>query len=174
MHLPRALKLGEFREHELQRILHAPVRVFFDAVAPTLHVSGGHAKEKCATPRLALQRLVRSLPEQRQLQLAHRTFHTPQQPIIGVTRIIDSILVDDNCADQSTELDQRVPIAAVSGKPRRFDRKDGTDPTVADSSHQPLEPWPVGAAARATEIIEANARMRGRGGNIPTYSAATN
>src|SRR5215472_3038796 len=53
--------------------------------------------------------------------------------------IRDSILVDDDGANQSTELDKRVPVGAIAGETRRLDRKHGTDMPVADSGQQPLE-----------------------------------
>ena len=76
---------------------------------PALNLSHGQqrrdAEERRTATRLALQRPLRSLAEQCQLQLAHRALHTEQQSIIGVARIVDSVLVDDDGADQSTELD---------------------------------------------------------------------
>jgi hypothetical protein len=39
---------------------------------------------------------LRTLAKQRQLKLAHRAFHPKQQPIIGMARIVDSVLVDDD------------------------------------------------------------------------------
>ena len=47
-------------------------------------------------------------------------------------RIIDSVLVYDDGPDKATELDQRVPVAAVTSQPRPFDRKYGTDAAFAD------------------------------------------
>src|SRR5580704_19045541 len=85
-------------------------------VATGLHIARRNAEEQRAATRLALQRLLRALAEQRQLQLAHRALHAEQQSIIGVARIIDSVLVDDYGADQSTELDQCMPVAAVAGE----------------------------------------------------------
>src|SRR5260221_1048049 len=54
-------------------------------------------------------------------------------------RIIDSVLVYDDSPDQSTELDQRVPVAAVTGQPRRLDREHGADAALADRRQQALE-----------------------------------
>ena len=56
-------------------------------------------------------------------------------------------------ADQSTELDQRMPVAAVAGEPRRLDREHGADAAVADRRQQPLEAGTRDAAARAAEIV---------------------
>ena len=120
---------------------------------PTLHIAGGDAEEQRAAARLLLQRLLRALAEQRQFKLAHRALHAEQQPIIGMARIVDSVLVDDERADQSTELDQRVPVAAIAGKTRRLDREHGADTALADRGQQPLEAGTGDAAARSAEIV---------------------
>ena len=62
-------------------------------------------------------------------------------------RIIDSVLVYDDRPDQSTELDQRMPIATVTGQPRRLDREHGADAAFADRSQQALEARPLDAAS---------------------------
>ena len=54
---------------------------------------------------------------------------------------------------KSTELDQRVPVAAVAGQPRGLDRKYGADAAFTDRRQQALEARPIDAAARAAEII---------------------
>src|SRR5580693_201846 len=68
-------------------------------------------------------------------------------------RVIDSVLVYDDSPDKSTELDQRVPVAAVTSQPRRFDREDRTDAAFADRCQQTLEARPIHAPARAAKII---------------------
>jgi hypothetical protein len=67
--------------------------------------------------------------------------------------IVDSVLVDDNGSDQSTELDQRVPVAAVARESRRLDREHGAYARFADRCQQTLEARPSDAAARAAQII---------------------
>src|SRR5438552_5649066 len=68
-------------------------------------------------------------------------------------RIIDSVLVDDDGPDQSTELDQSMPVAAIASETRGLDRKHGADTPLADRCQQALEAGACDAAARATEII---------------------
>src|SRR5271165_1343102 len=120
MHLPRAEELGEFREDELNGLLHELVRVFLNPVTPNLHIASGHTENQGATAGLLTQRLLRALAEQRQFKLAHRPLHAEQQPIIGMARIVDSIFVDNDRADQSTKLDQSVPVAAVARETTPF------------------------------------------------------
>ena len=54
---------------------------------------------------------------------------------------------------QSTELDQRMPVAAITGKTRRLDREHSADTAVADRCEQPLEAWTGDAATRSSEIV---------------------
>ena len=56
-------------------------------------------------------------------------------------------------ADQSTELDQSVPVAAVARETRSLDRKHGADTTVANRRQQTLEAWAGYAAARSSKIV---------------------
>jgi hypothetical protein len=153
MHLPRTLELGEFREDELQSFLHAPIRVLLDPVASDFHIAGSNTEHQRAATRLLLQRLLRALAEQRKLQLAHGSFHPQQQPIIGMSRIIDSVLVDYDGSDQSTELDQRVPVTAIAGETRGLDCKHSAHARLADCGQQALEAGACDAAARSSEIV---------------------
>ena len=153
MHLPCTLELGEFREDELNGLLHALVRILLDPVAPNFHIARGYTENQRATARLLTQRLLRALAEQRQFKLAHRPLHAEQQPIIGMARIVDSILVDDDGADQSTELDQRMPVAAVAGETRGLDREHRPDTAVADGGQQSLKAWTGDATTRSSEIV---------------------
>jgi hypothetical protein len=44
-----------------------------------------------------------------------------------MSRIIYSVLVDEDGTNQSTKFYQRVPVAPIASQPRRLDRKHGTD-----------------------------------------------
>src|SRR5260370_42077401 len=68
-------------------------------------------------------------------------------------RIVDSVLVDDDGSNQSTERDQRMPVAAVARETRGFNRKHGADTPLADCRQQALEARACDTAARAAEII---------------------
>jgi len=70
-----------------------------------------------------------------------------------MARIVDSVLVDDDRRDQSTKLDQRMPVPAIAGKPRDLDREHGADGSGADRGQQALKAGPADAAARAAEIL---------------------
>ena len=56
-----------------------------------------------------------------------------------MARIIDSVLVDDDRGDQSTELDQHMPVAAIAGETRGLDRKHRADVSGADCADQTIK-----------------------------------
>ena len=76
------------------------------------------------------------------LHLAHRSLHPQQQAIVRVTRIVDTVLVQNQRTDQTAELEQRVPVAAVAGKTGGFDRNHSADSSLADRRQQSLEARP--------------------------------
>src|SRR5271166_144667 len=85
-----------------------------------------------------------------------------------MARIVDPVLVDEDGADQSTELYQRVPVASVAGETRSLDREHGADTTVADRGQQPFEARTGDASARSSEIVvdDFEAAWRDRQGRI--------
>src|SRR5262245_13642763 len=70
-----------------------------------------------------------------------------------MTRIVDSVLVDEDRANQSTELNQHMPVTAISSETRSLDREHGTDIARADSSDQTIEPRSGGPATGAAKVI---------------------
>jgi len=54
------------------------------------------------------------LTQDRKLQLAHRTLHAEQQAVVRMARFVDAVFVNDDRADKAAELDQSVPITAVT------------------------------------------------------------
>ena len=75
MHLTHRLQFGELGEHEIDRLLDAPVRILLDPVMGHLEVADGDGHEELATTRFLLQGFEGPLSENRQLHLAHRALH---------------------------------------------------------------------------------------------------
>ena len=148
------LQLGELGEDERDRLLDAPIRDpsrcdrarSSDSRSPTVRKSSPRrafcfraSSERWRNSDSSISLIVPFMPSSR------RSF--------GMPRIVDAVLVDDQRADQAAELQQRVPVAPVAGEPRRLDRDDGADPTLADRGQQLLEAGPGDAGAGAAEII---------------------
>jgi hypothetical protein len=85
--------------------------------------------------------------------LCHRRVHPQKQPIVWQAGIIDSVLIDDQAADQSAKFKQRVPVASVARQARRLDRHDGADPALANGGNQPFKPGARDPRSGAAEIF---------------------
>src|SRR5258708_11235819 len=70
-----------------------------------------------------------------------------------MTRIIDPVVVYEDSPDKSTDLDQRVPVAAVASQPGSLDREHGAAPPLTNRRQQALEARPTDATSRAAEVI---------------------
>src|SRR6202008_2371239 len=68
-------------------------------------------------------------------------------------RIVDSVLVDEDGPDEATELDQRMPIAAIAGQARSLDRQHSTDAALAERRYGPLKAWATDATSGTTKNI---------------------
>jgi hypothetical protein len=70
-----------------------------------------------SSPRRAFCfRASRALTQHRQLHLAHGALHAEEQTVVGMAWIVDAVLVDDERADETAELQEGVPVAAISGE----------------------------------------------------------
>src|SRR5258708_34833998 len=147
MHLSHALKLGELGEDQPEGLLHPLVRILLDPIAPSSHIAARDTEKQRTTARFLLQRLVRALTKERKLKLAHGAFHPEQQAIVGMTRVIDPVLVYDDSSDKSAELDQRVPVATVARQPGSLNGEHGADPPLANRRQQALETRPTDATS---------------------------
>ena len=61
-----------------------------------------------------------------------------QQSVVAVPGRVDRLLIDKNCIDDATHLDQLLPIPAVAGEARDFPSADRADLAEADLGHHPF------------------------------------
>ena len=71
------------------------VRILLQAIVSAKKVAFSNAREVLASPRFLPNRLLRALPEHRQLDLAHGPFEAQNQPIVRMLGIVDAIMIDD-------------------------------------------------------------------------------
>ena len=113
-------EFGKFVEDKQDAVLHPPIGILLDTVVVGLHVPDCDGQMKFTAPRFLAHGLDGPLTEDRQLHLAHGSLHAQQQPVVGRTRIVDSFFVDNQSADQSAELQQRMPITAIASQTGRL------------------------------------------------------
>ncbi len=102
--LPGAAKLPEFLKNQSNYALNLFVGVFLQAIAFAKNVALGNPREVLASPRLLPDRLLRALPEHRQLDLAHGPFQPQNQPVVWMLRIVNAIMIDDQRIDDLAKL----------------------------------------------------------------------
>src|SRR5271165_4168255 len=151
--LAHAADLSKLSEHQRQRFADTLVRVLFQPVIGAAPIADGDRRVQIAARRLQAQSLLRALPQRRQFELAESAFHAEQQAIVYEPRIVDSVLIDDQAADQGAELQKGVPIAPVAGQARGLESEDRACIAAADSNEQALEAWARCPAPRAAEIV---------------------
>ncbi|HLI84367.1 MAG TPA: hypothetical protein VKV17_10640 [Bryobacteraceae bacterium] len=83
-------QLDYLAKDQLNRLLHALIRVLFDLAARVPTKTHGQEQLQFAAPGLLKDCFPRSLPEQVQLKLRHSALHAEEQAIIHEIRIIDS------------------------------------------------------------------------------------
>lgn len=102
----RALETIEESEDSSDRVLDAPIGVHLKARVAGPQVAHGHA-ESILTPTRFRERALDEAPSnQRELELAHRSFEAEKQPVIGETRIVGAVPVDDAGTNESAHLEQ--------------------------------------------------------------------
>jgi hypothetical protein len=109
-----------------------------------------------AACRLQAQGFLRTLAEDRELELAECSLHAEQQPVVDQPWIIDPVLVNDQAIHKGAEFQQRMPVATVACQPRRLYRQYCSSGLGTDRRKQTLKPGPGLTATRSPEIIVDN------------------
>jgi len=116
-HLADRLQFGELAEDQGDRLLDPPIRILLDAVMAHLEIAHGHGQEEFAPPSLLLEGFNGALTEERQLHLAHRALHAQQKTVVRVAGFVDTVLIDDQRADEAAKLQKGVPVPSIAREP---------------------------------------------------------
>src|SRR6202022_3580032 len=139
-------------EHQLDRFLDAPIRIFLIAVAG-LHEADGRRHNQLAPARLLVARRKRALAQQIQLVLVEASLEPEQQAVIAVPWRIDGLLIDQNGVDHAAHLDELLPIPAVASEARDLAGANRTNLTEANLRYHPLKAsalYPAGGCVGLT------------------------
>ena len=154
MGLASAAKLPEAAEDQSDRFLNPHVGIEAQSDLTMPHVAYGDGNPQFSPPRLRTSGVEHPRAQDAQLELADAALHPEQQAIVGATRVVDTVEIDDARLDKPTELEKVVPIAAVPGEPRGVEAQNGANLAGAQPRDELLKPRPGnGAARRATEIV---------------------
>src|SRR3954453_3754820 len=136
--LSRAAQFLDLVEHQLDRLLDTPIRIFLIMVAG-LHEADGRCHDQLAPARLLVAGRERALAQQIQLVLVETALDPEQQAVVAVPWRIDSLLIDQNGVDHAAHLDELLPIPAVASEPRDLAGANRTNLTEANLRYHSLE-----------------------------------
>jgi hypothetical protein len=89
-----------------------------------------------------------------ELRFGNGPLHPEQEPVIGVTRIIDGAVVGQERSSDGTDLDQAMPVDRGASQAGGLKGQDHADVATTDVGQQCLEPRAVlSPLARATLIL---------------------
>ena len=152
-HLADAAEFRELAECQVESFAYPFIGIDLQPVVGTAHIADRNTRVEVAAGGLEAQCFLRALTQDRQFQLAECPFHAKEQTVIDELRIVHAVLIDDQAAHQSAELQKRVPIPAIAGEARSLDRQHGAGGAGTDCRQQALKPGACRAASRAPEVI---------------------
>lgn len=147
--LPSAAEFCDLVEHQSDGFLDAAVGILLEPV-PGLHEADRRRNDQFAAPGLLVAGRQGTLTQQIELILIETALQSQQQPIIALPRRIDRFLVDEHGVDDTAHLDELLPVAAVTGKPRHLPRA-ATAPTLPRQTSATILSKPARATPPAAE-----------------------
>src|ERR1700722_6724901 len=89
-----------------------------------------------------------------QLGFAHGAFQAQQQTIVKQRRVIDSIIVADQCVGDAAEFQQAIPVGVVASQARDLQAQNDTHAGQCDFAGQASKAGAlVGAGAGQSEVF---------------------
>jgi hypothetical protein len=125
--LARATKFAELVEDHPNGPCNPLIRVHLDLTDLVPAVPRRQSKTQLTAQGLRIARGKPALAQQAQFVLGHRALETKQETIIDQPWVVGPIRIDHQCANQRTQVDEVMPIAAIASEARGFDAKDGAD-----------------------------------------------
>ena len=108
---------GEQGEYMSDRLLHTGIRVEHDFAGRVVDQPDRQRHLQLAAAGLGPLAADEAGPDEVQLGLAHGALQAEQQPVVEVGRIVEPVLVADQCRRHGTNLQQPMPVGVVAGQP---------------------------------------------------------
>src|SRR5262249_10243371 len=109
--------------------------------------------DQLASSCLLSPRLNRSQAKQIQLVLVETPLQTQQEPVIGLSRIVDRLVIDQERIDHAAHFDQLLPLAAITRKARNLSSRHRTHVAEADLSDHSLKATTLYSSRRRTAEV---------------------
>jgi len=152
--LSGASELPEAAEDQPGCFLDPQVRIQTQSDLPMPYVANRHRNPQLSSPRLRTGGVEHPRAQDAQLELADATLHAQEQPVVGATRIIDTVEIDHAGLDEPAKFQKVMPVAAVPGEPGGVEAENRADLTGAQPSDELLKSRPGDRPARgAAQIV---------------------
>src|SRR5450631_2039406 len=152
--LTSAAQLAESGEDQSDDLLQAHVGIESETNLPVPDAPNRNAEAQLTALSLGAGRIVHACSEHAEFELADAALHSQQQPIVGATRVVDAIQINDTGLDQATELQQMVPVTPIACQSRGVETQHGADLTGTQPRYQAVEAGPGHhAAGRSAKVI---------------------
>ena len=155
-YLACATVLTEARENHADCFLHSQVRIETQTDLAMPDVADRDGDTQLAALGLAVLGVEHPRTDHGEFELADAAFHAEQQAIVRTTRVLHTLDVDYSRLDQTTQLEQMMPVSTVARQPRSIQAQHCADISSADGSDEPLEARSVYRATRRTPEIVVN------------------
>jgi hypothetical protein len=81
------------------------------------------------------------------------SFQSEEEPVVGILRVVDAVLVREDRPEYGTHLQQIVPILVVAGNPAHLDAEDQADVIQGNLGQEALEAAPAVGRPAALSLV---------------------
>jgi len=153
-HLAGAAEFAEAGKDQPDHFLQPEIRIEPQACFAMPDIAKRHREAQFAPARLRPGGIEHPRSEYAQLELADVALHAQEQAVIGQTRIVDSVVVDDTGFDKSAQLEQMMPVTAIAREPRCVLAQNGANLARTQPGNQAIEARARHGSARgSTEVV---------------------
>ena len=94
--------------------------------------------------------------DEMELSLAELAFHTEQEPVVKVARVVEAVFVADQRAGHPAQFQELVPVGGVSGQAGAFQAEHDPGPAEGHFGDQLLESFPVGGGGAGLALVDVD------------------
>ena len=130
------------------------VGIHLDPFRGELDVAGGHVVKELAALGLVQPASFQSISHSNKLEFADRSLQAEQEPVVGVLRVVNAVLVGQDRSEDGTHLQEIVPIPVVAGDAAHLDPEDQADMLHGNFGQDAMKSAPLdGRPGRLSLIV---------------------
>src|SRR5262249_6429921 len=128
-------------------------RVHLDSLGGELDIAGRHAVEELAALGLVQAASFESISHSNKLEVDDCPLQAEKEPVVGVLRVVNAVLIREDRPEDGTRLQKIVPILIVASDPAHLDPEDQADMLYGNFGQEALESAPLVGRPPALPLI---------------------